>query len=180
MQNLELYLYNDTRIFSLLGRIHRQENNRGKDLQKQQAMLSELQNISESVLQQADVSKREWDSIKLLLDIDKDIFHEESKIHMTNHIRSQNSYSSFVDFTRLPEDIPKKAKDLLYRPQKMAKLGQAYNRLVAQLEEDYASKKLAKEQWEAQKHERLRFHGRITKKKDDEVDMIRNLCEKLD
>ena len=34
MQNLELYLYNDARIFSLLGRIHRQEKNRGKDLKK--------------------------------------------------------------------------------------------------------------------------------------------------
>ena len=104
----------------------------------------------------------------MLLDIDKDIFHEEAKIHMTNHIRNYNPYSSFVDFTRLPEDLPKKAKDLLYRPQKMAKLGQAYNRLVNELEEDYAAKKMATQQWEAQKHERLKFHGRITKKKDDE------------
>ena len=67
----------------------------------------------------------------MLLDIDKDLFHEESKIHPTNYIRNNNPYSNLVDFTRLPEDIPKKAKDLLYRPQRMAKLGQAYERLTS-------------------------------------------------
>jgi hypothetical protein len=28
-----------------------------------------------------------------------------------------NPYDSFVDFTRLPEDLPKDAKDILYRPE---------------------------------------------------------------
>ena len=52
----------------------------------------------------------------MLLDIEKDIFNEESKIHPTNYIRNNNPYSNLVDFTKLPEDLPKKAKDLLYRP----------------------------------------------------------------
>ncbi len=65
----------------------------------------------------------------MLLDIDKDIFHEEAKFHMTN-FKEDNPYSKLVDFTRLPKDIPRKAKDLLYRPQKMNKLAESYNRLV--------------------------------------------------
>ena len=51
----------------------------------------------------------------MLLDIEKDIFNEESKIHPTNYIRNNNPYSNFVDFTKLPEDLPKKAKDLCRR-----------------------------------------------------------------
>ena len=85
----------------------------------------------------------------MLLDVDKDIFHEEAKMHVKNYLDHKNPFSNFVDFTRLPEDLPKKAKDLLYRPQKMTKLHQAYCRLVQQLENGYAARKLELEAWQA-------------------------------
>ena len=143
-------------------------------------MLTELKNVDSRLLERADVSKREWEAIQLLLDVDKDIFHEEAKIHMTNYLEDKNPFSNFVDFTRLPDDLPKAAKDLLYRPQKMAKLNQAYCRLVKLLENDYVARKLEIEAWEAQKHKKLRFHGRIARKAEAEVQMLEELCQKLD
>jgi len=39
---------------------------------------------------------------------------DEKKIHMTHF--KVNPYDAFIDFTKLPEDMPKEAKDILYRP----------------------------------------------------------------
>ena len=85
-KNMKLYLFTDRRIFEQLSRIYKARENRSKDLKKHEAMLVELRNVDVGVLERAEVSKRDWDSIQLLLDVDKDIFHEEAKLHMTNYI----------------------------------------------------------------------------------------------
>ena len=139
-------------------------------------MLVELRNIDAGVLERAEVSKRGWQAIQTILDVDKDIFHEEAKLHVTNHLLD-NPYSNFVDFTRLPKDIPKKAKDLLYRPQKMQKLCESYHRLVKQLENDFMAKKLELETWEKHKASKLQWHGRIPRKEKDELAMIDEILD---
>ena len=60
----------------------------------------------------------------------------------------------------------------------MKRLGESYNKLVKQLENDYASRKLELEAWEKNKAERLQWHGRIPRKQDEEVKMIDELVEK--
>ena len=59
----------------------------------------------------------------------------------------------------------------------MQKLGESYNRLVRQLENDYMSKKLETEAWEKNKASKLQWHGRIPRKEKDEIEMIDELCE---
>jgi hypothetical protein len=53
---------------------------------------------------------------------------DDLKMHGTHY--KGNPYDSFVDFTRLPEDLPKDAKDILYRPEQMKKLYASYRKLV--------------------------------------------------
>ena len=59
----------------------------------------------------------------------------------------------------------------------MAKLLQSYLRLVKQLENDYVARKLEMEDWERKKHHRLRLRGGMSRKQDDEVKMIDEVCE---
>lgn len=48
-----------------------------------------------------------------------------------------NPYSFFVNFERLPANIPEKIKQLLYRPERMARLNQAYHRITLVLKNDW-------------------------------------------
>lgn len=51
----------------------------------------------------------------MLMNVHIDIFrNDELNIHRTHF--KDNLYDAFVDFTKLPENMPKSAKDLLFRP----------------------------------------------------------------
>ena len=71
-------------------------------------MLKELLNdkISTDILKAAKVSQRELKEIKMLVAFDKDILLRESEMHETNELLQDNPYSYFVNFERLPKDIP--------------------------------------------------------------------------
>ena len=75
----------------------------------------------------------------MLVKFDKDIFARESDIHMPCdlHGEKNEAYSFFVDFNRLPKEIPQKIKLLLYRPERMARLQLAYHRLAILLNNDW-------------------------------------------
>jgi hypothetical protein len=54
------------------------------------------------VLEQCGVSNRQFEQIKMLMQVvDKDIFSEKIKTHET-HYTSINLFDNFVDFTKLP------------------------------------------------------------------------------
>ena len=78
--------------------------------------------IPQSTLKQAKVSQREFAEIKMLIDFDRDILAIESDMHPTNDLELGNPFSFFVNFDRLPAKIPEKIKQLLYRPERMARL----------------------------------------------------------
>jgi hypothetical protein len=66
---------------------------------------------------------------------------DEKKTHMT-HFKA-NPYDAFIDFTKLPEDMPKEAKDILYRPAQMKKLAESYRKLVKTMDDQKAERDLA-------------------------------------
>jgi hypothetical protein len=96
----------------------------------------------------------------MLVRFDKNIFAPESNIHLPNDLLVDNPYNSFVDFERLPNKIPEKVKQLLYRPEKMARLRQAYHKVAIELKNDYQKRVNEKKEWERNKHIRLDWHHR--------------------
>ena len=72
-----------------------------------------------------------------MIELDKNIFQPESEMHLPNDIYEDNPYSYFVNFDRLPKEIPKHLKQTLYRPEKMGRLKKAYHRLAIKLRNDW-------------------------------------------
>jgi len=98
---------------------------------KKALMIKELlTDVPASSLQKAKVSQREYKEIKMLIRFDEDMFAPESQMHLPNDLLEDNPYSFFVNFDRLPDKIPENIKQLLYRPERMARLGKAYQRLT--------------------------------------------------
>jgi len=58
-------------------------------------------------------------------------------MQLPNDLMQDDPYSYFVNFDRLPEKIPEKIKQLLYRPERMARLSKAYHRLSVRLQNDW-------------------------------------------
>jgi hypothetical protein len=50
-------------------------------------------------------------------------------MHPKNYLQ-KNEFDHFVDFSRLPENIPKNAKMLLYRPNTMARLKKSFDAIT--------------------------------------------------
>lgn len=65
----------------------------------------------------------------MLMKLDRDILNPMGKRH-ERWIKSPNSYNNFVDFTKLPKDLTKEHKALLYRPKKMKELAECYRELA--------------------------------------------------
>jgi len=132
------------------------------------------------MLEEANVSNRQYEQMKTLIKIDKDILNDFGKRHPKRHL-SINLHDNFVDFTRLPIDkIPRDVKQLLYRPQKMKVLYDGYKRLslivrsnaMRKLDISYKNhkEKLAKINWEP----------RRLKKTQQEIDMAEKLWHRID
>jgi polyhydroxyalkanoate synthesis regulator phasin len=82
------------------------------------------------MLEEANVSLRAYEQMKMMMKIDRNILNDFGKRHSKQHT-SKNLHDNFVDFTRLPLDkLSKDAKSLLYRPQKMKVLYDGYQRLA--------------------------------------------------
>jgi hypothetical protein len=107
------------------------------------------------VLVNADVKRKEYDQIQMLMKLDQEIFMNESNIHGKPNTMWENIYDNFVDFSRLPTKLPKSAKDLLYRPDRMKKLAEKFDRIVNELENDWMKKQRVKEAWELDKFEKM-------------------------
>ena len=76
----------------------------------------------------------------MLLKIDPHIFTPEFKRHAKFYTRA-NIYDQFVDFTKLPANLSKDAKSLLYRPQKMKQLAECYISLARKVK-SHAQRKI--------------------------------------
>lgn len=118
----------------------------------------------------------------MLVKFDKDIFARESDIHMPCdlHGEKNEAYSFFVDFNRLPKEIPQKIKLLLYRPERMARLQLAYHRLAILLNNDWQKRVHDRREWEYNKNRRLDWHQRQVAKTEEEYQLIDSICKQVD
>ena len=101
--------------------------------------------VSLDVLEEAGVSKRQYDQLRVLLKVDPNMFIGDTRRLHPIHYK-ESLYQHFVDFTKLPQDMPKAAKDILYRPEKVAKLSEVYLKIVRALKDGRARQLAEKEQ----------------------------------
>ena len=111
-----------------------------------------------------------------------DIFEEEFKIHVKHDLRPHNIWNNFIDFRKLPDDkkISKQAKELLYRPERMAKLTDSYMRIVQELKNDYLERKHERSKQKEYRSRYLQIADRIPPKPQEEYDLIAELVNSID
>lgn len=138
-ENMSLYVLNDGILCNQLRQLYMRRKREQSELMNKDLMFDEFLKLDASaeLLEQANVSKREFLDIQMLCKFDRDIFLPESEYHLPNDLLVDNPYSFFVDFNRLPADIPKKIKLILYRPERMARLKKAYMRVAVELNYTY-------------------------------------------
>lgn len=74
-------------------------------------------------MEEAGLSRREWDMIKTLLKLDKHVFKP-------NEFGVFSPHSLIVDVSKFEGNIPKEAKEILYRPAKFKVLYEKYWQLA--------------------------------------------------
>ena len=127
-----------------------------------------LQSITPKDLERAGVSRREFDVIKKLMKLDKEIFRDRT--YMT---KTESPYVYKVDLSKYDQDkVPQDCKEILYRPQKMRKIHERYWQLAS----FYDKKQKEKDSEIA----RRRFHPRKLNKFDDELLLTDRIISTID
>ena len=143
-----------------------------RDLDEWEDMWLQLDQVTPEVLNDAGVSKREYEQIQLLLKIDKRIFDRESKTH-PHYFSTENLQDHFVDFSRIkhPEKLSVEQKNILYRPQKFAHLTKQYREVCKHLKSNAMRKYERNYEQKVEKIVTLSFEARRLKKPQREIDM---------
>ena len=96
-------------------RLHKKRADKRQEEKDKEVVKLQLEEVTSDVLEDSEVTKKEFDQLKMLMNVHIDIFrNDELNIHRTHF--KDNLYDAFVDFTKLPSNMPKAAKDLLFRP----------------------------------------------------------------
>lgn len=125
-----------------------------------------LDKVTERHLEDAGVSKREFDHIKMLLAVDEEIFKPSEWGSFSN-------YSQFVDVTKYQDKkLSKDVKEILYRPPKLKNLYQKYWQL-AKVSEGLEKKENGEEILKD-------YRPRFPRKSAEEVNLIEDLFTNLE
>lgn len=178
--NFKLYMTQDIVMLDYLRLVSKRFKRAQLDQQKKNEIINSFMDVSEQVLKKSGVSKKDYDQIKMLMKLDKEIFMQEAKIHPDKNYLQENDFDHFVDFSRLPEKINKNAKMILYRPNLMAKLKKSFDAIVKAAENEEMIRIQEAEEWKAKKHHALRFQQRITPKPESELKIIQDLLTFMD
>lgn len=100
---------------------------RQEDLAKREERITlNLDKVTERDLEEAHISRREYDQIKMLLKIDPEIFVPSEHTSLSPH-------ANIVDLSKYQsgdKKLSKDAKDILYRPHKVKVLYEKYWQLA--------------------------------------------------
>lgn len=122
--------------------------------------------VTDRDLEDAGVSRREFEHIKMLLDLDQELFKPSEYGAFSN-------YSQFVDVSKYQDKkISKDVKEILYRPPKMKNLYQKYWQLAKVcegLEKTENDAEILKD-----------YRPRFPRKSSEEVNLIEELFQDLD
>lgn len=133
-------------------------------------------------LERANVSLREYKQVKMMMALNVNIFEDEFKIHMQHDLEPHNVYNNFVDFHKLPHEskLTKQEKEILYRPERFAKLAKVYLRLIDAMKTDYLQRQHEDIMRRKDFHRQTKVADRIPKKTQEEYDLIDKICRTID
>lgn len=124
-----------------------------------------LDKVTEAHLEEAGVSKREFEQMKVLLGVDRELFRPSEYGAFSPH-------SMLVDISKYDGvKIPKEAKEILYRPPRVKQLYDQYWRLAKVCE--------GKEKVENDREILTDYRARYPRKPAEEVALIDNLIKRL-
>jgi hypothetical protein len=128
-------------------------------------------------LENADVTLKQYQQIKLLIAVHKDIFNSETN-RDPNFDLTPNLYDNFVDFTKLPpiDTLSKEVKQILYRPDKMKVLRKCYDRLCCELVSNHHRDSLKTKEFVAESKKRLHWEARFPRKPEEEFTWIARIA----
>jgi hypothetical protein len=116
--------------------------------------------------------------MKLLMKLDKHIFSRDNKRHPWQ-LSEVNLHDNFVDFTKLPKDLSREQKALLYRPEKLAQLAKGYKAICLELNSNYQRKKERHLEREIEKIVALNKEYRRFPKPQREIDIAEKVFKAL-
>lgn len=124
-----------------------------------------MSKVKETDLGHANISRKEWEHIKLLLGIDAEIFKP-------NEFGVFSPHSLLVDMTKYKDPLPLEAKEILYRPPKLKILYEKYWQLAKAVE--------GREKQENDRKTLKEYHPRFPQKTTQELQAIEKIFNKLD
>jgi len=173
--NFKLYVTNDIVMLDYLRVLNKKYKKENIERVNREKLIKSFMNVTPEIRKKAGVTSQEYDQIVMLMKLDWEIFLPEGKMHPKNYWNPHNDFDAFVDFTRLPKNLNKNVKMLLYRPQVMAKLKKAFDALLAASESEELRRMQEIENWKANKHKTLEHYQRPLPKPQSEIDTINDL-----
>jgi len=126
-----------------------------------------IETVTDKDLERCGVSKREFDLIKKLMKLDKQMF-------AVKEFKDSSPYTYIVDLSKYDnQKIPQDCKEILFRPAKMRTLYERYWAIASSMDKKHASDKL--------EFNRLRWNStRYLAKGDDEFLLMDKIVEIID
>ena len=142
--NPKLFLDSDVMLALDIKRLY---DKRKLELEERSRMgTKHIQNVTDKQLEDAGVSKREFELIKKLMKLDPEIFIEKA-IFKTSQ---ESPYTFSVDLSKYSDTkVPQELKEILFRPQKLRKLKERYWSIASNLDvkEKQAKKEKYSKRW---------------------------------
>lgn len=178
-ENLNSYLAVSMTLVDQVKRFYRLHRLDRNDRGSWDDLFTQLHEVTVEILEEANVSGRQFEQIKMLLKLDRDILNPMGKRHATFHTMP-NLYDNFVDFTKLPKDLTKEQKSILYRPKKMKELSECYRNIAVQVKSAAYRKLERQHEQEKTRAMKLNWEPRRIKKPAHETAIADKLWEAID
>jgi hypothetical protein len=163
-KNLRSYLRH-VHVYEMIKGMYDKRQLEIKERERTNNGIIRLDKVTDRDLEDAGVSKREFDNIKVLLAVDEEMFKPSEWGAFSN-------YSQFVDLTKYQDKkLSKEVKDILYRPPKLKNLYLKYWQLAKVCE--------GMERTEHDKEILKDHRPRFPRKSADEVNLIEGLFATL-
>lgn len=118
LKGMRTYIERDFDIYNVVKTMYDKRQEQIKERENQKPTL-DVNKVKDRDLENASVSRREWENIKMLLALDPEIFKPAEFGVFSPH-------SLIVDISKYGDKIPKDAKEILYRPPKLKVLYEKY------------------------------------------------------
>lgn len=177
--NFGLYMSADIVMVDYLRLLNKRFKRDVIDREQRDKLIASFLEVPDEVVKRAGVSKKDYDQIKMLMKLDREIFMPAGKMHPKNYLQT-NDFDSFVDFSRLPEKINKNAKLILYRPNLMAKLKKSFDAILKEIESDLLRKMEEQEEWKIKRIQTNNYWRRHPERQAEQDKIIQDLLQFID